>query len=239
MSSVLAEAGAHLVINSRDEEKGNKLVNQIIGNGGSAELAIFDVNNLEEINNFFNKFNYPSLDILINNAYQGNAGNIETATSQNYLDSFQTTVVAVHNIFTRALPYLRQSVRINGQSSVINISTMYALVSPDQRIYSNVSDINPPFYGAAKAGLLQWTRYAACEFGKEGIRINSVSPGPFPSHSSQENEPELIKKIIEKVPLGRIGNINEIKGPILFLASPASSYVNGANLVVDGGWTCW
>jgi NAD(P)-dependent dehydrogenase (short-subunit alcohol dehydrogenase family) len=116
---------------------------------------------------------------------------------------------------------------------------MYAMISPDQRIYESASGVNPPFYGAAKAALLQWTRYAACEFGAEGIRVNSISPGPFPSELVQKGSPAFIEKLANKVPMGRVGQSAEIKGPILFLASSASSFVNGANIVVDGGWTCW
>ncbi len=116
---------------------------------------------------------------------------------------------------------------------------MYAMVSPDLGVYDSGNVANPPFYGAAKGALLQWTRYAACEFGKEGIRVNSISPGPFPSDAVQEKDPDFIMRLAKKVPMGRIGLAKEIKGPTLFLASSASSYVNGSNLVVDGGWTCW
>ncbi|MGA8516296.1 MAG: SDR family oxidoreductase, partial [Burkholderiaceae bacterium] len=73
----------------------------------------------------------------------------------------------------------------------------------------------------------------------EGIRVNSISPGPFPSASVQQNNPIFIEKLAGKVPLGRIGQADEMKGAALFLASAASSFVNGANIVVDGGWTCW
>jgi NAD(P)-dependent dehydrogenase (short-subunit alcohol dehydrogenase family) len=99
--------------------------------------------------------------------------------------------------------------------------------------------VNPPFYGAAKAALLQWTRYAASEFGKEGIRVNAVSPGPFPSLAMKAANPDFIEALAAKVRMGRIGASDEIKGPMLFLASSAASFVNGANIVVDGGWTCW
>jgi NAD(P)-dependent dehydrogenase (short-subunit alcohol dehydrogenase family) len=116
---------------------------------------------------------------------------------------------------------------------------MYGIVSPDPRIYKSASEINPPSYGTAKAALLQWTRYAACEFGLEGIRVNSVSLGPFPSIEVQVKSPNFIDKLALRVPMGRIGQSKEAGGPIMFLMSSASSYVNGSNLVVDGGWTSW
>ena len=134
---------------------------------------------------------------------------------------------------------MRKAVQQNGEASVINLASMYAMVNPDQRIYVSAAEVNPPFYGAAKAALIQWTRYAACEFGAEGIRVNSISPGPFPSEAVQKNNPAFIEKLASKVPMRRIGLSDEIKGPTLFLASSASSFVNGTNIVVDGGWTCW
>ncbi len=91
----------------------------------------------------------------------------------------------------------------------------------------------------AKAALIQYTKYAAVEFGKEKIRVNAISPGPFPSLEVQKKDPSLIKRLSKKVSLNRIGKESELRGPVIFLASDASSYVNGANLVVDGGWTAW
>jgi NAD(P)-dependent dehydrogenase (short-subunit alcohol dehydrogenase family) len=169
----------------------------------------------------------------------GGAGSIEHAESEAYAASYGVTVVAAQNLLKSMLPNLRLAVKQSGDASVINMTSMYALVSPDQRIYESANAVNPPFYGAAKAALLQWTRYAACEFGKEGIRVNAVSPGPFPSLAVQSTNPRLVKKLIEKVPMARIGASDEIKGPLLFLASTAASFVNGANVVVDGGWTSW
>jgi len=176
---------------------------------------------------------------LINNAYVGGAGNIELCDASLYTDSYDVTVLAAHNILKAALPSLRKAVQHDGDASVINLTSMYSMVSPDQRIYESAAGVNPPFYGAAKAALLQWTRYAACEFGRECIRVNAISPGPFPADSVQKDNPGFVEKLSKKVPLGRIGQADEIKGSTLFLASSASSFVNGANIIVDGGWTCW
>jgi NAD(P)-dependent dehydrogenase (short-subunit alcohol dehydrogenase family) len=87
--------------------------------------------------------------------------------------------------------------------------------------------------------MIHWSKYAACEFSKEGIRINSISPGPFPSMEVQRTAPEFVARLQQKVPMGRVGQASEIMGPVLFLASSAASFVNGTNLVVDGGWTAW
>lgn len=239
MACVLAEAGAHVLVNSRSQERSDALVKKLVDTGYSAEPAVFDVTNQRAIDGFFGSFKGRQLHILINNAYVGGGGSIELSNAKAYADSYDVTILAAHNLLKAALPALRKAVQADGEASVINLASMYAMVSPDQRIYESAAGVNPPFYGAAKAALIQWTRYAACEFGAEGIRVNSISPGPFPSDAVQKNNPAFIEKLANKVPMRRIGLSDEIKGPTLFLASSASSYVNGSNIVVDGGWTCW
>lgn len=96
-----------------------------------------------------------------------------------------------------------------------------------------------PHYGAAKAALLQFTRYAACHLAPLGIRVNAVSPGPFPPQSVCQTQPEFCGALAGAVPLGRLGEPADLSGAVLFLASPAARYVTGVNLPVDGGWTAW
>lgn len=233
----LAESGAHVLVNSRNAQRALEFVNYLIGMGYSAESAVFDVCLDDEVKSFFEVWEDKSIDIIINNAYAGKGGTIETSTSQEYISAFEISITATHNLIVNALPNLRRAVRDNGYSSIINIASMYGMVSPNLKMYSTAEGSNPPFYGAAKAALIQLTKYAACEFGKEGIRVNSVSPGPFPN--TVNNNEEFIEALSNKVPMGRIGQAAELKGPIVFLASSASSYVNGTNLVLDGGWTAW
>lgn len=239
MAFILAEAGANVLVNSRSPERSNELVATLRAAGLLAESAVFDVTSQDAVKRFVARLESRPLDILVNNAYVGGAGSIELSDTDAYSASYDVTMIAAHRLLKALLPNLRQAAHECGDASVINLASMYALVSPDQRIYDSTSGVNPPFYGAAKAALLHWTRYAACEFGKQGIRVNAISPGPFPSEAVQRSDPAFIGKLKQKVPMGRIGAADEIKGPTLFLASKASSFVNGANLVVDGGWTCW
>jgi len=234
----LAEAGAHVFVNSRSLDRSEALVETLLAEGLSAEIAVFDVTDQSAVNTFFSDIKGCPLNVLINNAYLGGAGCIESSVAEDYAASYEVTVLAAHNLLKAALPSLRKAVKETGDASVINVSSMYGMVSPDQRLYGSTG-VNPPFYGAAKAAMLQWTRYAACEFGKESIRVNAISPGPFPSLAMQAANPDFIEKLAAKVPMRRIGASDEIKGPMLFLASSAASFVNGANVVVDGGWTCW
>lgn len=239
MAKALADAGATVYANSRSEERCMSLVGDIQASGGQAEPAVFDVTSAEEVTTYFSNWGERPLHILINNAYTGIGGTIQTANPHDYHQSYTIAVIASHQLLRAALPSLRLAVTESGDASVINVASMYGMVSPDQRNYSTPQGTNPPFYGAAKAALIQLSRYAACEFGKEGIRTNVLSPGPFPSSDVQRSDPEFVGVLANKVPMGKVGQAVELGGPVIFLASPASRFVNGANLVVDGGWTAW
>ena len=231
----LAEAGAHVLVNSRDLKKAKELSNLIKLMGLHAEPACFDISDRKSIKTFFEEYK-GELSIIVNNAYNGKGGTIEHSNELDFANSYHLVVSSANNIFQASLPLLRKSVHSIGYSSIINISSMYGTVSPDLGMYKNPLSSNPPFYGAAKAALIQWSKYGACEFGHEGIRFNCISPGPFPN---TQNSPEFISKLAAKVPMARVGKSHEMKGPVVFLASSASSFVNGTNLKVDGGWTAW
>ena len=124
-----------------------------------------------------------------------------------------------------------------GTGSIVNIASHYALVSPDPSFYTHIKSevpfLKPPMYGPSKAALLQLTRYMAVLWGKYKVRVNSISPGGV--FNSQD--PKFVRKYSARVPLGRMAEREDLGGPLVFLASEASSYVTGANLVVDGGFT--
>lgn len=235
----MAELGARVLVNGRNRSNVDEFVEELTAAGFCAETAAFDVNDEQAVRGWFDKFGDIPLHGLVNNAYSGKAGSIETAAVSDYRDSYEVSLVSAHRLLREALPNLRAAVTNRGGASVVNIGSMYGMVCPDQRVYPDKSAANPPFYGAAKAALIQWTRYAACEFGSEGIRVNAVSPGPFPSSAVQASNADFVETLANRVPLGRIGQAEELQGPLSFLISDASSFVSGANLVVDGGWTCW
>lgn len=235
----LSQLGARTFVNGRDRSSVSAFVEEVQAENLFAESAVFDINDEAAVQAWFQEIGGMPLHGLVNNAYAGGAGSIETSSDTEFRDSYEIALVSANRILREALPSLRTAVSETGGASVVNIGSMYGTVSPDQSIYSGKSAANPPFYGAAKAALIQWTRYAACEFGAEGIRVNSVSPGPFPSHAVQASNVEFVKTLASKVPMGRIGQAEELQGPLSFLISDAASFVNGANLAVDGGWTCW
>ena len=126
-----------------------------------------------------------------------------------------------------------------GGGSLALFSSMYGTVSPDPSIYEPPMNTNPVEYGVNKAGIQQMARYFAVHFGKQNVRCNAISPGPFPNPGLQQSNPAFVERLSKKVPLGRVGQAGEIAGAVAFLLSDAASYVNGINLPVDGGWTAW
>jgi NAD(P)-dependent dehydrogenase (short-subunit alcohol dehydrogenase family) len=125
------------------------------------------------------------------------------------------------------------------RGSIINIGSLYASVAPDSRFYDHI-ECNPPFikppaYGASKAAVVNMTRYLATLWASCGVRVNVLSPGGVLG----DQDPEFKQKFCERVPLGRMAEEIDLRGPLLFLASSASSYVTGIELVVDGGFTAW
>jgi NAD(P)-dependent dehydrogenase (short-subunit alcohol dehydrogenase family) len=126
-----------------------------------------------------------------------------------------------------------------GRGSIINIGSLYASVAPDSRFYDHIK-CNPPFlkppaYGASKAAVVNLTRYLATLWAPCGVRVNALSPGGV----SGDQDAEFRRKFCERVPLGRMAEASDLRGPLLFLASAASAYVTGIELVVDGGFTAW
>lgn len=126
-----------------------------------------------------------------------------------------------------------------GRGSIVLFSSMYGSVSPDPGVYEAPMNKNPIEYGVGKAGIVQMTKYLAVHWGKSNVRCNCISPGPFPNPDVQARYPDFVQRLSGKVPLGRVGQSQEIAGPVAFLLSDASSYLTGHNLAVDGGWTVW
>ena len=126
-----------------------------------------------------------------------------------------------------------------GRGSIINIGSLYASVAPDARFYDHIQSdppfLKPPAYGASKAAVINLTRYLATLWAPHGVRVNALSPGGV--LGAQDDE--FKRKFCERVPLGRMAVASDLRGPLLFLASQASSYVTGIELVVDGGFTAW
>jgi len=129
------------------------------------------------------------------------------------------------------------AMRDAGRGSIVNIGSLYASIAPDPSMYDHL-DLEPPFlkppaYGASKAGVVSLTRYFARLWGPHGVRVNALSPGGVLG----EQDPEFLRKFTARTPLRRLAEVDDLTGPLLFLASDASRYVTGHELRVDGGFT--
>ncbi|MBI1299795.1 SDR family oxidoreductase [bacterium] len=177
---------------------------------------------------------FGRLDILVNNAY---SRGVPAPPEELTPESWQTWIDAgLSGLFycaqAAAIPMLAQ-----GSGSIINIASMYGVVGVDVRIYPSGMPVNASAaYGAVKGGVINLTRSLAVVWAAQGVRVNCISPGGFPgTHINGE----FAENFIESVPLQRMGNRNDLKGAVVFLASDAGAYVIGHNLLVDGGWTAW
>ena len=184
---------------------------------------------------------YGRVDVLMNNAAAKAEGFF--APLEKYSMKTWNEVMAVNvNAVFLAVRELGPSMAERGQGSIINVSSIYGVVAPDQRIYEGSwyedlgGAINTPMiYAATKGAVISMTRYLATYWGPRGVRVNCLTPGGV---ASGQNE-EFDKKYSAHVPMGRMANADEMIGALLYLASDASSYVNGQNIIVDGGWTAW
>lgn len=243
MAAGLARAGAHVFLNGRREELLLELQERIMTSGGKATVSPWDVTNRSAITAGIDSIENSEgrLDIILNNAYGGPTGQAGGTDAIAYQHAYAVSVVASAEIVTVGIPLLRKTAqKSRGGASVINISSMYGQVSPDLRVYDDAPEFtNPPFYGAAKAGLIQLSRYLACKHAPERIRFNVIAPGPFPSDSVRAASPAFAEKLIARVPLGRLGNPEDLVAPVVFLAGDGAAYVTGTVLEVNGGWTAW
>ena len=202
------------------------------------ECNIADVESFKSVFKTVNE-RYGKIDVLVNCAFfcagHGKESNIETMSDEIWATGIEGGLNSTFRAIREVIPYMKKE-----GGSIINYSSMYGLVSPDLRIYGEDNpQVNPPNYGAAKAGVAQLTRYAAGALAKYNIRVNSVTPGPFPAVGKNDQNTEFNAKLSAKTMLGRYGKNYEMAGAVLLLASDASTFMTGSNVVVDGGWTAW
>jgi len=186
------------------------------------------------------------IDALVNNAFDlspktgfnTTSGRFENSTYAQWKASFDSGIYWA----VLATQLIGAGMRKRGCGSIINISSMYGLVSPSPELYAGTKFFNPPGYAVAKAGLLALTRYTASFWGKDGVRANAIAAGPFSntesetSNSVKKDDP-FLEKLKVRTALGRTGHPRELAGALVYLASDASSYMTGQAIVVDGGWT--
>ncbi|MDB4409464.1 SDR family oxidoreductase [Gammaproteobacteria bacterium] len=236
MCEALAELGANVVIGSRDKEKSNSITNKLREEFGVQASAVqLDITNPESIEEalLLIEKEHGGLDILVNNAWSGKKNTFESISIDDWKYDIDVCLNGVFYTVKKAFPYLKKT-----KGVIVNIASMYGHVAPDYKMYAGTDHANPPSYGAAKAGVIQLTKYLASFLSPHGIRVNAISPGPFPFSDIVKNA-EFMGALEAKTMLNRLGNPEDLKGAIALLSSDASSYMTGQNICVDGGWTAW
>ncbi|SMO87846.1 SDR family oxidoreductase [Fodinibius sediminis] len=173
------------------------------------------------------------IDVLINNAFYSAGQSPESMTDEEWTIGIDGTLSSVFRCIREIIPYFKKQ----KYGNIINVSSMYGMIAPNFDVYEETPQfLNPPNYGAAKAGILQLSRYYASYLGKYKVTVNSVTPGAFPSDEVQKND-GFINNLSKQTFLGRIGQPEDLAGLFTFLSSDAANYITGQNFVVDGGWT--
>jgi len=175
---------------------------------------------------------YNQIDVLINNAFYSSGQSPLNMTDEDWMNGIDGTLNSTFRCIREIIPYFLKT----GSGKIINVSSMYGVVAPEFSIYSDAPEfLNPPNYGAAKAGVIQLTKYYASYLGNKNIQVNAVTPGPFPSIKVQENV-KFVEQLKSKTCLNSIGKPEDLAGAFVFLSSNAANFITGQNIVVDGGW---
>jgi len=238
----LASAGANVVVADINESAAQSFA----ANLGEQHLGIAtDVTSESSLKAAKDKIltRYGAIDILVNNAaindmFENPGMAKELSAFENYpLDAFKKSLdVNVTGVFL-ASQVFGSAMAEQGSGSIINIASTYGIVGPDQSIYRDKQGeqtiYKSPVYPVTKGAVVNFTRFLAAYWGNKGIRVNTLSPGGV--ENSQDEF--FIQNYSAKTLLGRMAQPNDYQGALIFLASDASAYMTGSNLVVDGGWT--
>jgi NAD(P)-dependent dehydrogenase (short-subunit alcohol dehydrogenase family) len=234
ISQALAEAGATVITASRSLEANQQFAESLRASGHDAHGLQFDLSDPDSIRRLHREVidRFGRLDVLVNSALtrDGHVGRLEDQDPAVWMKAAGGDFSGLFLICQQFVPDMVRQ----GCGSIINISSIYGVVSNDPTIYEGTTMVQPPTYNFVKAGMINFTRYLACYYGKQGVRANCLSPGGYFDDQPQP----FLDQYCRRVPVGRMLGNEDIKGAVVFLASDASEYVTGLNLMVDGGWTC-
>ena len=239
ISKGLVAAGAQVVLIGRTEKKLMDFKKKYQANfGNKFEYFVCDVTNSRKFKKIVKEVDkkYGKLDILVNNAYHVQNEDFGELTKGNWNHAIENNLTQ----YFKCTQEVSQIMLKNKKGSIINIASIYGFLGVDQRIFLDLRNNSPVHYAVAKGGILQMTRYLSTLWAKKGVRVNSISPGYFPKMKPNVPErPDYIEEICKRTPMQRIGQPDEISGATVFLASDASSFITGQNLIIDGGWSIW
>jgi gluconate 5-dehydrogenase len=235
MARALAEAGALVVISSREVAKARAAAMDLPCPGSARHHGVaLDHMEPKSIETGFTDAVALAgrIDVLVNNGNESAPSDWTTATAE----EFNRTLANATGYFLLARLFRNHVVGRQASGSVIMLGSMYGLVASYPDAYEGVCNASPVAYHALKGGIVHMTRHLAAYWARDGIRVNCLSPGPFPTEKAPK---AMVERLCTKLPMKRMGLPHELKGAIVFLASRASSFMTGQNLVIDGGWTAW
>jgi gluconate 5-dehydrogenase len=235
MAAALAEAGASVVVSSRTLESAEAAAAVLPRVGGTTHHAVA-IDHMDEasINAGFaaGVSKAGRIDVLVNNGHEPLGADWTTVTAE----QFNRQLANATGYFVLARLLREHAASRTAPASVVMIGSMYGVVGSYPDAYDGIAAASPVAYHALKGGIVQMTRHLAVYWAQDNVRVNCLSPGPFPSEKAA---PALVERLTQKSPMRRMGRPEELKGAVVFLASEASSYMTGQNLVIDGGWTAW
>lgn len=238
----LADAGANVVVADLDEAAAMAFAAELGDGHLGVGLNVVDEASVQAVRDRV-LARYNRIDVLVNNAaindmFENPAMAKELSMFENYpVSAFRASLeVNVTGVFLCAQVFGSVMAEA-GRGSIINVASTYGLVGPDQRIYRNEAGeqnfYKSAAYPATKGAVVNFTRFLAAYWGHKGVRVNTLSPGGV----ENSQDAFFVQNYSAKTPLGRMAQPTDYQGAIVFLASDASAYMTGANLVVDGGWT--
>ncbi len=239
ISTGLCEMGASVVIASRNGKKCEEFAKTLRDQGYDAVGMSLNLDSDDSIKELVSNVieRYGKIDILVNNAVdRSNLAPLSSATRQQLQDSMSTNLNGQILLSQAVLEHMVQ--REDG--SIINISSMRGLDCPHFPFYPETWGDQPVNYTTEKWAMVGLTKYMAGRYGKHHIRVNCIAPGGFnPGLGGDSEKKVFVDTYIANCPLHCWANEDDIKGPVVFLASEASNYITGATIVMDGGWTIW
>lgn len=242
MCDALAEAGANVVVAARTYEDCEEKADELSERHNEAMAVSVDVTDEEAVEEMVEQVveRFGKIDVLVNNAYSASGYGVpfEELTREEWAETLEGVLTQTFFCSQKALPAIRES----DAGTIINVGSHYGVVAPDHRVYGDSDINNPPTYGSAKAGVIQFSRWLASYLASEGIRVNSISPGGFYSEEMsdvEDYEEVFVPNYEYRTPLGRMGDDTDMKGIVVYLSSDASKWMTGQNIVLDGGWTVW
>jgi len=236
LSRALAEAGAAVVISSRDTSRAGDAAANLPTPGTATHHGVaLDHTNPESIASGFAAAVEAAgqVDILINNGLEPIGHDLTDCS----FEEFHRHQINTAGYFELVRTLRNHVVERKTDGSAILLGSMYGQVASYPDAYKGVSTASPAAYHAHKGGVIHLTRHLAAYYADDQVRVNCLSPGPFPAIAKVPKE--MVQRLSEKLPMKRMGLPHELKGALILLASDAGSYITGQNITVDGGWTAW